>query len=612
MISSREGPAQSAADAGPPVILAVDDDAGVLGAIARDLRARFGDDYRIRRAASGEDALRVLRELRLRGACVALIVSDQRMPGMTGIDLLREAAALYPGAKRVLLTAYADNEVAIRGINEIRLDHYLLKPWDPPEDELYPVLTDLLDDWQATRRPAETGIRIVGHAWSAESHELRDFLARNLVPYHWLDLEASAEAVRLLDAVHGGATDGAETGTAAGDAQSGAVRLPLVVFPDGSYLQQPDTAAVALRLGLNTRAAGRVYDLVVVGAGPAGLSAAMYGASEGLSTLLIERDAPGGQAGRSRRIENYLGFPVGLSGGDLARRAVAQARRFGAEILSPIAVTGLRTRDGYHTVELSDGQSVSARALLIAAGVAYRTLDVPGADALSGRGIYYGAALSERAAVEGRDVFVLGGGNAAAQAALFLAGFARSVTLIVRGSTLGAAMSQYLIAQIERTPNISTRLGTSLTAVNGRTRLESINLRDARTGAEEELATTALFIFIGASARTEWLDGILARDPAGYILSGVHLPRDGERPRGWTLRREPLPLETSVPGIFAAGDVRHRAPKGVAAAVGEGTMAVQLIRQYLGGALLRRARPVTAPAPGAPITAPAPEAPVVA
>jgi thioredoxin reductase (NADPH) len=591
---SREVVAQTVTDAGPPVILAVDDDESVLGAIARDLHARFGDDYRIRRATSGEDALRILRELRLQGACVALIISDQRMLGITGIELLRQASALHPGARRVLLTAYADNEVAIRGINEVRLDHYLLKPWDPPEDQLYPVLADLLGDWQANHQPSETGVRIVGHAWSPESHELRDFLARNLVPYHWLDLETSAEAGRLLDAVIGGTTDGAATAASAGPAQSGAVRLPLVVFSDGSCLQQPDTAAVAVRLGLNTRAAARVYDLVVVGAGPAGLSAAMYGASEGLSTLLIERDAPGGQAGRSRRIENYLGFPVGLSGGDLARRAVAQARRFGAEILSPIAVTRLHTRDGYHTVELSDGQCVSARALLIAAGVTYRTLDVPGADTLSGRGIYYGAALSERAAVEGQDVFVLGGGNAAAQAALFLAGFARSVTLIVRGSTLRAAMSQYLIAQIEHTPNIRTSFDTVLTAVHGRTRIESINLRNVRTGSEVEQAATALFIFIGASARTEWLDGILARDPDGYILSGVHLPRVGERPRGWTLRREPLPLETSVPGIFAAGDVRHRAPKGVAAAVGEGTMAVQLIRQFLGGAMLRQVRPAAA------------------
>jgi thioredoxin reductase (NADPH) len=552
----------------PPVIMVIDDDPAVLSAVTRDLRAAFGAGYRVRPATSAEDALVVLRQLRLRGACVALVISDQRMPGMSGLDLLREVAALHPSTKRVLLTAWADDDVAIRGINEVRLDHYLLKPWDPPEDHLYPMVADLLDDWQAQRVRPERGVRIVGHAWSPDAHALRDFLVRNMVPFHWLDVEADDEARAL---VHAAGFTG---------------QFPLVVLPDGTVLERPDARTIAARLGIASAAGARVYDMVVVGAGPAGLAAAMYAASEGVRTLVLERDAPGGQAGRSRRIENYLGFPIGLSGGDLARRAVAQARRFGAEIATPVEAVAVQSRDGYHTLDLSDGTCISARAVIITAGVSYRTLDVPGAEPLTGRGIYYGAALAEQVAVRDRDVFVLGGGNSAGQAALFLARFARSVTLLVRAGSLAPAMSHYLIQQVDAAPNVHTRLHVALEEVHGYTRMDGMTLRDLGTGVVTRIAADALFVFIGAAARTDWLGDTVERDADGYILAGADLPRSAGRPRNWPLRREPLHLETSVPGIFAAGDVRHRSAKGVSAAVGEGAMAAQLVRQYLGGALL--------------------------
>jgi thioredoxin reductase (NADPH) len=555
-----------------PSIVLVDDDQAVLSALARDVGHEYGDRYRVVRADSGTAALETLRQLKLRAAPVALIVVDQRMPGMTGVELLVEALKIYPNAKRVLLTAYADTEAAIRAINEIRLDYYLTKPWEPPQERLYPVLADLLDDWQsASRRPTEA-LRLIGHRWSARSHEVKNFLARNLVPYEWMDVETSEEA-RQLVALAGAA----------------AAQLPLLLFPDGSHLAQPTIVQIAGRLGLRTRAERPSYDLAIVGGGPAGLAAAVYGASEGLHTLLLECEAPGGQAGMSSRIENYLGFPAGLSGGDLARRAVAQATRFGAEILAPQEVLSLRVQDNYRVLTLADGSEVSCQALLIATGVTYRKLGVPGADRLAGAGVYYGAAIPEAIEARGRDVFIVGAGNSAGQAAMYLASFARTVTMLVRGRSLVDSMSQYLIAQIEGTPNIVVRTQSSVVEVLGTEHIEAIRIADARAAGEETLPADALFIFIGATPRTEWIDAIVERDEHGFILSGADVMREGQPPRGWLLERDPFWLETNVPGIFVAGDVRHGSVKRIASAAGEGAMAVQLIHQHLAGPPARRA-----------------------
>jgi thioredoxin reductase (NADPH) len=562
-----------------PAIFAVDDDAAVLSAVARDLRREHGADYRILRADSGLAALEALRELRVKESPVALFVVDQRMPGMTGVEFLREAILLYPDARRVLLTAYADTEAAIRAINEVRLDYYLMKPWDPPEEHLYPVLTDLLDSWRARFQPPFEGVRLVGHRWSADGHRLKDFLGRNLVPYRWLDVEEDPEAAALL--AQTGATDAA---------------LPVVVFPDGGHLVRPAAADVAERIGLRLHAGEEAYDLVIVGAGPAGLAAGVYGASEGLRTLLVEREAPGGQAGMSSRIENYLGFPVGLSGGDLTRRAVAQATRLGAEILTPAEATGIRVRDGYPIVALADGSEVRTQALLVATGVAYRMLDVPGADRLAGAGVYYGAAITEAVGTRGEDVYVVGGGNSAGQAAMYLAGFARSVTILIRGDSLDATMSRYLIAQIEETPGITVRSRVEISELQGGANLEAVVLRDRDSGLTETRPAHALFIFIGATPRTDWLGDVVARDGRGFIRTGPDVMPDGQRPRGWTAARDPLWLETSVPGIFAAGDVRHRSIKRIASAVGEGAMAVQFVHTHLRGPVL--ARPPMAAAGG--------------
>jgi thioredoxin reductase (NADPH) len=550
-----------------PVILAVDDEPSVLAAVARDLRHRYASDYRVLRAGSGSEALEALRELKLRNEVVALLLVDQRMPGMTGVGFLREAMALFPTAKRALLTAYADTDAAIRAINEVKLDHYLMKPWHPPEELLYPVLDDLLDDWRANYQPVFEGVRVVGHRWSADGHRVRDFLARNLIPYRWLDIEADPEAAELR--------------ALAGSADA---PLPLVVLADGTSLTRPSIAALAERLGLHTQAEANAYDLVIVGAGPAGLAAAVYGASEGLRTLLIEREAPGGQAGTSSSIENYLGFPAGLSGGDLARRAVAQARRFGAEILAPMEAVGFATHDGYHIVTLSNGSTVTTQALLVATGVSYRLLDVPGADRLAGAGLYYGAAITEALTIKGQDVFVVGGGNSAGQGALYLARFARSVTLLVRGVSLAETMSQYLVERIGEAENINVRTRVEVSEVHGEQSLEEVSIRDVGTGAVERMPARAVFVFIGAAPRTAWLNGALQLDAAGFVLSGVDLEREGgKRPRGWLADREPFWLETSVAGVFVAGDLRHQSTKRVASAVGEGAMAVQFVHQHLRG-----------------------------
>jgi thioredoxin reductase (NADPH) len=545
-----------------PAILAVDDDTPVLRSIERDLRTRYATDYRILAAESGAQAVEATRELTLRGDAVALFVVDQRMPVMTGIEFLREALGLQPEAKRVLLTAYADTDVAIRAINEIRLDQYLLKPWDPPEEWLYPVLDDLLQDWQAAFRPPFEGLRLLAGRWTPRGHAIRDYLTRNQVPYRWLDPEDDDEGRR----------------TAASIADHDPA-VPYVLFANGRVLRDPTNRDIADAVGLATIATRPFYDLVIVGGGPAGLAAAVYGASEGLKTVLIEREAPGGQAGTTSRIENYLGFPAGLSGGDLARRALTQARRLGAEILAPQEANGVRRNDPYRTVSLVDGTELACQACIIATGVSYRQLDLPGVTDLVGAGIFYGAATTEAVLYRDMPVGVMGGGNSAGQAVVYLSRYAKSVHLILRAASLGAGMSQYLVEQIEALPNVEIHTETSLAAVLGDGRLHGVRLRHGDREIEEPLA--ALFVTIGQRPRTGWLEGVVERDAAGFVITGGALLRDGTPPPGWGSDREPLLLETSVPGVFAAGDVRYRSIKRIASAVGEGAMAVALVHQYL-------------------------------
>jgi thioredoxin reductase (NADPH) len=516
------------------------------------------------RADSGATALEALKQLKLRNEPVALFLVDQRMPQMSGVEFLEEAMELFPEAKRVLLTAYADTDAAIRAINSVKTDYYLLKPWDPPEERLYPVVNDLLDDWLSSFRPPFTGIRVVGSRWSPQSHHIKDFLARNQVPYQWLDIEAGEEAHRLVEC-----------------AEPDSPHLPLVLFPDGSRLIQPSSGQIAEKIGLRTRAEKPFYDLVIVGGGPAGLAAAVYGASEGLSTVMIEKEAPGGQAGSSSRIENYLGFPVGLSGGDLARRAVTQARRFGVEILTPQEVTGVRVDDPYRIVQLGDGSELNCHALLIATGVAWRKLDVPGLEELTGRGVYYGAAQAEALSCKDEEVYIVGGANSAGQAAMYFSKYARKVTMLVRGDSLAKSMSQYLIDQISATDNITVQVHSSVVEAKGETSLEAITIANTLTGEKQTHPATSLFIFIGALPRTDWLDGVVERDKQGFILSGADLMRERRRPRGWNLDRDPFLLETSVPGVFVAGDVRYGSVKRVASGVGEGSIAIQFVHQYL-------------------------------
>jgi len=548
-----------------PVIWTVDDDPDVLRAVERDLRRQYGDRYRVISADSGASALESVRQLKLRNEPVALFLVDQRMPRMSGVEFLEKAIQFYPDAKRALLTAYADTDAAIRAINVAQVDHYLMKPWDPPEERLYGVVDDLLDDWQASYRPVFEGVRVIGHRWSPQANEIRDFLGRNFVPHQWLNIETDEAAKQLL------ATTGAGDGC-----------LPLVVFHDGSFLANPPAADIARKLALKTKAEFPFYDLVVVGAGPAGLAAAVYGAADGLHTLLVEREAPGGQAGRSSRIENYLGFPMGLSGNDLARRAVAQARRFGAEILSPQEVKRVRVEGPSRVLTLADGTEIGCRALLIATGIAFRKIDVPGLDRLSGAGVFYYAPMSEAFSHRDGDIYIVGGANSAGQAAMYFSKFARQVTMLVRGDSLSDSMSQYLENQIKATKNITVKLNSSVVAVEGTDHCETITIRNNKTNTTETVSAGALMIYAGAIPRTDWLAGIVERDALGYIISGQHLVATGKRPVGWTADRDPFYLETSVPGIFVAGDVRHRSAKGVTSGVGEGAMAVKLIHQYLG------------------------------
>ena len=552
-----------AAEAARTVIMTVDDDPGVSRAVARDLRRRYGESYRIVRAESGESALDALRELKLRGDLVAVILADYRMPQMNGIEFLEQALDVYPGARRVLLTAYADTDAAIDAINVVDLDHYLLKPWDPPEEKLYPVLDDLLEAWRNSDYRPVPATKVVGHRWSARSSDVREFLARNQVPYRWYSAD-SPEGLRLLSA-------------AGEDGQ----RLPLVVTADGSVLVEPEAPELAAEVGLATTPTADFYDLVVIGGGPAGLGAAVYGASEGLRTVLVERSATGGQAGQSSRIENYLGFPDGVSGAQLTDRARRQATKFGAEILTAREVTGLEANGSARVVHFADGSAVAAHAVILATGVSYRQLEAPGTPDLTGCGVYYGSALTEAASCQGHDVYIVGGANSAGQAAMYLARGAKSVTLLVRGPSLAASMSYYLIQQINEAANISVRTGTVVDAAHGSDHLEQLTLRDTETGATELVDAQWMFVFIGAAPLTDWLDGAVLRDERGFILAGPDLTADGKPPAGWELDRSPYHLETNIPGVFVAGDARAESAKRVASAVGEGAMAVMLVHRYL-------------------------------
>ena len=547
-----------------PIILTVDDDIQVVNAIERDLRHHYRQDYRIMKATSGAVALETVQQLKQRNDQIALFLVDQRMPGISGVEFLAEAMKFYPKARKVLLTAYADTQAAIAAINLIGLDHYLMKPWSPPEQNLYPVLDDLLSDWLATVEVPFDGIRVAGTLWSATSHTIKDFLARSQIPYQWLDIEQDAEARALVEAVN-----------------KEQHRLPVLFFPDGSTLIDPDITTVAEKVGLRTQATQPFYDLIIVGAGPAGLAGAVYGASEGLCTLLIDKGTTGGQAGTSSRIENYLGFPNGLSGADLARRATAQATRLGAEILTAREVTQIRVDDPYRFVKLADGTELSCKALMIATGASLRAFDIPGIEALTGAGVYYGAALTEAAYYKGKPMFVLGGANSAGQGAMLFSRYASKVTMLVRGSSLQKDMSQYLIDQINGTENINVRVRTSIIEAIGTDRLEALVIKDNDTGDIETVPAAALFVFIGAKPHSEFVADVVERNEAGFILTGPDLIRDGRRPKNWRLNRDPFLLETSVPGIFAAGDIRQDTIRRVASAVGQGSTAVSLVHQYL-------------------------------
>ncbi len=550
-----------------PVLLTVDDDPDVLRAIERDLRSQYGAEYRIVSSDSPEGALDLLKALKVRNDGVALLLADQRMPRMDGVGFLQEARQIFPDAKRALLTAYADTNAAISAINQANLDYFFMKPWDPPTEHLYPQLDDLLDDWQASYHPAFQGIRVLGTRWSPRSYELRDFLARSHVPYQWIDVEGSAndpETKRLVEALGADASN-----------------LPVVLFADGTRLLDGVPAEVAQKVGLRTRAETSFYDLAIVGGGPAGLAAAVYGASEGLHTVMVEREAPGGQAGMSSRIENYLGFPAGLSGNDLARRAVVQAKRFGVEILSPQEAVGVRIEGPYRIIKLADGNEISCHALMIASGVQWRRLEATGVDRLQGAGVYYGGGATEALSCKGEIIYVIGGANSAGQAAMNFAKYAERVVILVRGDSLSSTMSQYLIDQIKETPNIQLWTHASVAEVHGETHLEEISVLCSDTSKVERVPASAMFIFIGALPRTDWLTSTVERDERGFLLTGPDLMRGGERPKGWSLDRDPFLLETNVPGIFAVGDVRHGSVKRVASGVGEGSVAVQFIHQYL-------------------------------
>ncbi|MBK7259630.1 MAG: FAD-dependent oxidoreductase [Ignavibacteriae bacterium] len=547
-----------------PVIMTVDDDPQVLAAIERDLRVQYQNEYRIVKAGSPAEALDAARQLKQRGTPVALFLVDQRMPDMTGTEFLAEVVGLHPEARKVLLTAYADTSAAIDSINRIGLDHYLMKPWDPPDQKLYPVLDDLLADWKSHARPPYDGIRIAGANLSPQSYEVRDFLSRNQVPYQWVDIDEDAAMRKLI-----------------GDLPEGLERLPVVFFPDGSYVRGPSQTELARKIGLQTEAQRPFYDVIVIGGGPAGLANTVYAASEGMRVVLIEQSGPGGQAGTSSMIENYLGFPHGITGADLAQRATAQAKRFGAEILTAQKAVRIRRQDPYKIVHLEDGKEISAYAVVLTTGMAVRRLDVPGVEAFSGRGIYYGVALSEAAAYRGRNVCIVGGANSAGQAALFFSRYARRVSILVRAPDISPGMSHYLVQRVKVTDNIDVVPKVEVVAVCGNGQLEHAVVRDVDTGSDREISTAALFICIGTAPHSGFVDGLLELNDKGFILTGPDLPRINGRPRGWALDRDPLLFETNVPGVFAAGDVRAGANRRVAAAVGEGSAAIYSVHRYL-------------------------------
>jgi thioredoxin reductase (NADPH) len=545
-----------------PAFLVVDDDPQVLAAVRRDLRSRYRESFTVISASSGEEAITTIKELKARGDSLAIVISDQRMPGLQGTDVLANSRELYPLARRVMLTAYSDIDAAIKAINVAHLDHYLSKPWDPPEERLYPVVDDLLDAWQAEYLPEEKGLRLVGHQWSPRSHVIKDFLAGNLIPYRWLDVARDPETQTLLQAADVGASD-----------------LPALFFDDGTALRNPEPRQVAERLGRSLSAALELYDLVIAGAGPSGLAAAVYGASEGLRTLLLDRHAPGGQAGTSSRIENYLGFPAGVSGSELTRRAVAQAQRLGAELLVPLEVAGATIDAGYKHLTLSDGRTIVTRTLLAATGMEYRQHPAEGVERHTGAGVYYGAATTEAPVFSGQRVLVVGGGNSAGQAAMHLSRYAKDVQIIVRRDSLRDTMSHYLIEQIEKTPNIRLRTRTELVRVEGDERVDRVRL--LHDGVAEDEAIDAVFVFIGTRPRSDWLPDVVLRDEKGFVTTGRDLPADPRFPKLWKERREPMALETSAPGVFAAGDVRGGAMNRVASAVGEGSMVVRFVHDYL-------------------------------
>jgi thioredoxin reductase (NADPH) len=549
-----------------PFIIIIDDDIQVLRAIQRDVRNKFREEYKVLSTESATEALEAVKELKSKNETVALFISDQRMPEMEGTAFMEKAKDIFPEAKKVLLTAYSDIEAAIKAINTLKLDYYLLKPWNPPEEKLYPVITDLLDDWQNNFIPEFEGIKIIGYQWSPISHRIKDFLTGNLIPYKWLDIELNKEAAELIN-TH----------------KIGTNELPAVLFEDGTLLKSPEEVEIAEKIGLKSAASEELYDVVIVGAGPAGLAAAVYGGTEGLRTLLIERKAPGGQAGTSTRIENYLGFPSGLSGADLTRRALTQALRFGVELLSPCQVINISTKDNYKILSLSNGSEIKAHAVIISTGVDYNTLDAKGIIELTGSGVYYGAATAEAHSCKGKNVAIVGGGNSAGQAAMYLSGFAENVFIVIRRSSLDSTMSRYLIDQISKTNNISLITDSVITEAEGKNKLECIILKNTETGEQKNIEAAALFIFIGARPVTDWIKSNIFMDSKGFIETGRDLLKFENFKKIWKIERDPYPLETCIPGVFSAGDVRAGAMNRVASAVGEGAMAIKLVHEYIAG-----------------------------